>query len=244
MQYFMLASAIMAALGGVMALAFRVVRLPRGSQGKRGATSARTATTREPTQVLLNHVTNEYKRHTMALREAQNLRRARNEPEALFRLVNERIQHAEAARRLGQHVQPTLGGRVRQWIDQARLDVMADTVRREVAEVRLPTQSRPLTQGRGLGRLITWARGGPQMGAPHELALYHRDQREHYRLAMVQARRFVREQKQAEARASLATEQTHHLRMSRALKGRFASGLADGVSNDGATDPALTAILN
>jgi Cu2+-containing amine oxidase len=180
----------------------------------------------------------------MALREAQNLRRARNEPEALFRLVNERIQHAEAARRLGQHVQPTLGGRVRQWIDQARLDVMADTVRREVAEVRLPTQSRPLTQGRGLGRLITWARGGPQMGAPHELALYHRDQREHYRLAMVQARRFVREQKQAEARASLATEQTHHLRMSRALKGRFASGLADGVSNDGATDPALTAILN
>jgi hypothetical protein len=244
MQYFMLASAIMAALGGVMALAFRVVRLPRGFQGKRGATSARTAATREPTQVLLNHVTNEYKRHTVALREAHNLRRARNEPEALFRLVNERIQHAEAARRLGQHVQPTLGGRVRQWIDQARLDVMADTVRREVAEVRLPTQSRPLTQGRGLGRLITWARGGPQMGAPHELALYHRDQREHYRLAMVQARRFVREQKQAEARASLATEQTHHLRMSRALKGRFASGSAVGVSNDGVTDPSLSAILN
>jgi hypothetical protein len=32
--------------------------------------------------------------------------------------------------------------------------------------------------------------------------------------------------------------------MSRALKGRFASGLADGVSNDGATDPSLSAILN
>lgn len=244
MQYFMLASAIMAALGGMMALAFRVVRLPQRSQGKRGATSARRATTHEPTQVLLNHVTDEYKRHTMALREAQDLRRARNEADALFRLVNERIQHAEAARRLGQHVLPSLGGRVRQWIDQARLDVMADTVRREVAEVRLPTQSRPLTQDRGLGRLITWARGGPQMGAPHELVLYHRDQREHYRLAKVQARRFVRDQKQAEARAILAMEQTHHLRMSRALKGRFAPGLVDGVSNDGVTDPGLTAFLN
>ncbi|HEX8728748.1 MAG TPA: hypothetical protein VF739_09015 [Ktedonobacterales bacterium] len=244
MQYFMLASALMAALGGVMALAFRVVRLPRGSQGKRGATSARTATTREPTQILLNHVTDEYKRHTLALREAQNLRRARDEANALFRLVNERIQHAEAARRLGQHVQPTLGGRVRQWIDQTRLDVMVDNVRREVAEVRLPTQSRPLTQDRGLGRLITWVRGGPQIGAPHELALYHRDQREHYRLAMIQARRFVREQKQAEAGSVLSMEQAHHLRMSRALKGRFAAGGTDGVLNDGATDPSLTAILN
>ena len=244
MEYFMLASAVMAALGGVMALAFRVVRLPQGNPGKRSATSARRAATREPTQVLLNHVTDEYKRHTVALREAQNLRRARNETEALFRLVNERIQHAEAARRLGQHVQPTLGGRVRQWLDQARLDLLADTVRREVAETRLPTQSRPLTQGNGFSRLITWARGGPQDGAPYELELYHRDQREHYRLAMVQARRFVREQRAAEARASLATEQAHHLRLTRALKGRFSLGLRDLPLDEGATDPALTAILN
>ncbi|HZC04047.1 MAG TPA: hypothetical protein VE338_00245 [Ktedonobacterales bacterium] len=250
MEIFMLAGALVATLGGVMALAFRVVRLPKGKSGKAGARTAK-AGSREPVQVLLNHVTDEHTRHTLALREALDLRRSRNEAEARARLLNERILHVEAARRLGQHVQPTIGGRVRQWLDQARLDILVDTVRREVADVRfgaVPTL--PLAGERGLGRLITWARGGPKVGAAHDLALYHREQREHYRLAVIQARRLARDQRQADARSHLATEQAHHLRVSRDLKRRLQpdsgpnSGLHDGADLYGATDPALTAILN
>ncbi len=245
MDIFMLAGALVATLGGVMALAFRVVRLPKGNVGKAGARMAPKSGSREPTQVLLNHVTDEYKRHTMALREALDLRRARNETEARTRLLNERILHVEAARRLGQFVQPTVGGRVRQWIDQARLDLLVDTVRREVAGVRFPSaQTRPLTREGRVVRLITWARGGPRMGAAHDLALYHREQREHYRLAVVQARRLARERRQGDARSHIATEQAHHLRVSRDLRPRFEPISVAGPDLDGATDPALTAILS
>ena len=252
MEMFMLAGALVAALGGMSALAFRVVRLPLG---KRGRSSKRTAVTSrqamqvgprsEPTQVLLIHVMNEYKRHTQALREALDLRRSRNDAEAFARLLNERILHVEGARTLSQFVEPTIGGRVRQWLDSARLDMLADTVRREVAEIRLPTgATRPLAGESALTRFITWARGGPQTGAPHALATYHREQREHYRLAMSQARRLVREQRQDRARSFLATEQAHHLRANRDLKRQFQPGPAASADAYGATDPALTAILN
>jgi hypothetical protein len=251
MEILMLAGALIAALGGMSALAVRVVRLPlgkRGRSGKRPVIAAGQATqvgAREPTNVLLIHVTNEYKRHTQALREALDLRRSRNEAEAFARLLNERILHVEAARTLGQFVAPTIGGRVRQWLDSARLDVLADTVRREVAEVRLPTgATRPLAGERALARFITWARGGPQTGAPHALATYHREQREHYRLAMSQARRLVREQRQDRARSFLATEQAHHLRANRDLKAQFQPGPDTDANTYGSTDPVLTAILN
>ncbi|HEY7850526.1 MAG TPA: hypothetical protein VIC27_10710 [Ktedonobacterales bacterium] len=254
MDPIMLTGALIVALGGVMALAFRVVRLPLSKRGKASHAGARPAITRdgaakvgprEPAQALLIHVTDEYKRHTMALREALDLRRARNEAEALNRLLTERILHVEAARTLSQFIQPTLGGRVRQVIDQTRLDWLAESVRREVAEARFPTtQSRPLSGERALTRFITWARGGPQVGAPHELATYHRDQREHYRLAMTQARRFVREQRQADARSRLTSEQAYHLRASRELKRQLQSTPDAGSELFGATDPALTAILN
>jgi hypothetical protein len=251
MDMLMLAGALIATLGGVMALAFRVVRLPLGKPGKPGARpvaireQAVKGGPREPTHILLIHVTDEYKRHTMALREALDLRRSRNEAEALTRLLNERILHVEAARGLGQFIQPTIGGRVRQLFDQARLDWLMDTVRREVAEVRFPsTQTRPLAGERALSRLITWARGGPQVGAPHELATYHREQREHYRLAMIQARRLAHERRQSDALSRLAAEQAYHLRVSRDLKRQFQSAPGDGADTYGATDPALTAVLN
>jgi hypothetical protein len=251
MEMFMLAGALVATLGGVMALAFRVVRLPLGKSGKPGVRPVATREQaakggpREPTHVLLIHVTDEYKRHTMALREALDLRRSRNDAEALTRLLNERILRAEAARRLGEFVQPTLGGRLRQWLDQAWLDVLVDTVRREVAEVRFPTtQTRPLASERTLSRLITWARGGPATGAPHVLATYHREQREHYRLAMTQARRLANARRQSDARSCLAAEQAYHLRVSRDLKRQFQPGPGEGADTYGATDPALTAVLN
>ncbi len=250
MEILMLAGALVAALGGMSALAFRVVRLPLGKRdrsGKRpvGASgqAMQVGPRSEPTNVLLIHVTNEYKRHTQALRDALDLRRSRNEAEAFARLLNERILHVEAARTLSQFVAPTIGGRVRQWLDSARLDVLADTVRREVAEVRLPTgATRPLAGERALTRFITWARGGPQTGAPHALATYHREQREHYRLAMSQARRLLREQRQDRARSFLATEQAHHLRANRDLKRQFQPG--SDADTYGATDPTLAAILN
>lgn len=254
MEILMLAGALVAALGGMSALAFRVVRLPLGKRGQPGKAGARPALgagqampigAREPTTILLIHVTNEYKRHTQALREALDLRRSRNEAEAFARLLNERILHVEAARTLSQFVAPTIGGRVRQWLDAARLDILADTVRREVAEVRLPTgATRPLAGEHALTRFITWARGGPQTGAPHALATYHREQREHYRLAMGQARRLLREQRQDRARSFLATEQAHHLRANRDLKRQFQPGPDTDANTYGATDPTLTAILN
>ncbi len=248
MELFMLAGAVIAALGGVMTLAFRVVRLPVGKPAAHSATVRKQASKvspREPAQVLLAHVTDEHKRHTLALREALDLRRARNEAEALHRLHFERILQVEAARKLGQFVQPTIGGRLRQWIDQARLDVLADSVRREVEAVRFPaTQTRPLAGERALTRFITWARGGPQVGAAHELATYHRDQREHYRLAMAQARRMLREQRQSDALSRLAAEQTYHLRANRSLKLSLQSAPGDAPDGSSMTDPALTAILN
>lgn len=245
MDMLMLTGIVIATIGGMLTLAFRVVRLPLGGQRARQTTNRAQPTTgqREPTQILLNHVTDEYKRHSMALREAQNLRRARNELEAMSQLLNERIKHAEAARKLGRFVQPTFGGRVRQWLDQTRLDVLADTVRREVEEVRLPaTPTRPLNGERAFTRFVTWARGGPQTGAPQELVAYHRNQREHYRMAMVHARRFLREGRQADALTRLVAEQSHHLRVTRDLKRQFQPG--DGPDGAGATDPALSAILN
>jgi hypothetical protein len=254
MDVLMLTGAMVAALGGMLALAFRVVRLPQGKASKAGArpVAAREQVSkmekvnpRESTQVLLNHVTDEYKRHTVALREALDLRRSRNESEALTRLLNERIHQVEAARKLGQFVQPTVGGRLRQWIDQARLDLLVDTVHREVAEVRLPAaQTRPLAGERAFNRFVTWMRGGPQVGAPRDLELYHREQREHYRLAMAQAHRLVSERRLADAHTQLAHEQTYHLRASRALKGRFHLGSGDGSDAHGLTDPTLTAVLN
>lgn len=246
MDMLMLTSAIIAALGGVMALAFRVVRLPMGKPSARPATTRKQAAKvdpREPTQVLLIHVTGEYKRHTQALREALDLRRARSDAEAFTRLLNERVLHMEAARKLGQFVQPTVGGRFRQWFDQARLDLMVDTVRREVAEVRHPAgQTQPLAGERAFSRFITWMRGGPEVGAPQELVVYHREQRQHARMAMTEARRIVRERRIADAQARLAVEQAYHLRMSRSLR-RQVQG-SDGADSFGVTDPTLTAILN
>lgn len=245
MDMLMLTGIVIATIGGMLTLAFRVVRLPLGGQRARQATNRAQPTNgrREPAQILLNHVTDEYKRHTAALREAKDLRRSRNELEAMSQLLNERIKHAESARKLGRYVQPTFGGRMRQWFDQARLDVLADTVRREVEAVRVPaTPTRPLNGERAFTRFVTWARGGPQTGAPQELVAYHRSQREHYRIAQVHARRFVQKGHQAEALIRLATEQTHHLHMTRDLKRQFQPG--DGPDGSGGTDPALSAILN
>ncbi|HEX8997600.1 MAG TPA: hypothetical protein VF812_16355 [Ktedonobacterales bacterium] len=245
MDMLILTSAMITALGGMLALAFRVVRLPSSKARTRPqATGKRTSklNPNDPTQVLLAHVTDEHKRHTQALREALDLRRARNEAEALTRLLNERILHTEAARKLGAFVQPAVGGRFRQWLDQARLDLMVDTVRREVAEVRLPAQTQPLTGERAFSRFITWMRGGPEVGAPQELVAYHRDQRQHYRLARAEARRIARERRTADAQTRLAAEQAYHLRVSRSLKRYGQTG--DGADALGVTDPNLTAILN
>ncbi len=181
----------------------------------------------------------------MALREALGLRRSGNEGEALDRLLRERIQHVDAARRLGQFVQPGIGGRVRQWYDQARLDLLADSTRREVAEARIPSGStRPLSREGALSRLATWARGGPRGGAAPEVARDHRAQRERYRRAKAQARRYVRAQRQAEALAHLASEQAHHLRASRDLKRQFQPASVADADDYCPTDPAQTVILN
>lgn len=241
MDMLMLAGALIATLGGVMALAFRVVRLPQGLRTGPANKQVVKMNPREPAQVLLVHMTDEYKRHTVALREALDLRRARNEAEAMTRLLNERILHAEAARMLARFVQPTIGGRVLQWVEQTRLNVVADAVRREVAEARIPAPSQPLTREGAFVRFTQWARGGPRTGAPEALVLYHRAQREHYRMEMARARRIVAKRRTADALPRLAAEQTYHLRAMRDLKRQTQPG--DGPDGAGATDPTLTAIL-
>lgn len=222
MPWIMLPVALIATLGGMFALAFRVVRPPSGKRGARPATTgakARKSAAREPTQALLDHMTDEYKRHTRAFRKARDLRRARNEIEARSRLLRERIDLIDIARPLGRWTQPTFGGRVRQWIDQTRLELLADTVRREVAEARVPSvNSRPLTGERVVSRVITWARGGPQTGAAHLLVEYHRERRDHYRDERTEARRIAREGNVQAAQAAFANEQMALVRTSQALK--------------------------
>lgn len=222
MPWIMLPVALIAALGGVFALAFRVVRPPSGKRSARPATTgaqARKSAPREPTQALLNHMTDEYKRHTRAFREARDLRRARNEAEARVRLLRERITVMDVARSLGRWIPPTLGGRVRQWIDQTRLEFAADTVRREVAEARMPSiHSRSLAGERVVSRVITWARGGPQTGAAHLLVEYHRRQRDYYRYRMAEARRIARAGNVADAQAAFGAEQMELVRTSQTLK--------------------------
>jgi hypothetical protein len=235
----MLLSVIAITLAGAATLAFRVVRVPESKAAKRGQAAAATARMdpRQPAMALHASMADEYRHHTMGLREALNLRRARNEAEAQTRLLNERVRHAMAARDLSRLIRPTVGGRLRRWVDQAWLDVYVDRVRREVAEVRMPSQTRPLSGESTLGRLITWAQGGPRAGYAHDLAEYHRAQRTHYRLAVAQAKRLAQEGKQDEAGARLADERDFHLRMAREL-GRL-SGVGGATGPLTLTDPEL-----
>ncbi|MDE3230465.1 MAG: hypothetical protein KGO05_11335 [Chloroflexota bacterium] len=222
MPWIVLPVALIATLGGLFALAFRVVPAPSGKRGARPATTgakARKSAPREPTQALLDHMTDEYKRHTLALREARDLRRARSEAEALARLLRERVTVMETARSLGRWTQPAFGGRVRQWIDQTRLELMIDTVRREVAEAHMPSvRSQPLAGERVVSRVITWARGGPQTGAAHMLVEYHRQQRGHYRRELTAARRIAQAGDMQAAQRAFDAEQMELVRMSQTLK--------------------------
>ena len=229
-------------LAGAATLAFRVVRVPERKATNRGQAAAATARMdpRQPAMALHAGMADEYRHHTVALREALNLRRARNETEAQTRLLNERVRHAMAARDLSRFIRPAVGGRLRRWIDQAWLDMYVDRVRREVAEVRMPSQTRPLSGESMLGRLITWAQGGPRAGYAHDLVEYHRAQRTHYRLAMAHAKRLAQQGKQDEAGARLADERDFHLRMAREL-GRM-SGVGGATGPLTLTDPELPAV--
>lgn len=238
MEMLMLPVALVAALGGMFALAFRVVRLPLGKRGARPAATrkqvAKRVDPREPTQALLIHMTEEYKRHTRALRDARDLRRSRSEAEAFSRLLDERIFAVEAARTLGRFAQPSFVGRMFHWADLARLDVLADTVRRENADFRMPSgRTRPLAGERGVSRWITWARGGPQAGAAFVLEQFHYDQRDHFRRHMAEARRLVRERRHAEALMRLANEQSRCVRAVHDLKSDLQS-LVAGASSESA----------
>lgn len=220
-------------------LAFRVVRTP-GRKTARPAPQTPRMDPRKPADALHKSMTREYQRHTMALRVALDLRRARNESEALNRLLAERVLHAVAARDLGRFIRPVLGVQMLKFVDRARLDVYADRVRREVTDFRAPGLTRPLARGSVVSQLITWIKGGPRAGYAHDLVEYHRDQREHYRLAMAQARQIVLEGAEDEAQTRLVAEQAYHLRAARAL-GR-ALGLGGSTGPLGLTDPELTAV--
>lgn len=235
MELFILPVALVAALGGMFALAFRVVRLPLGKRSARPAATrkqvAKKVDPREPTQALLIHMTDEYKRHTQALRDARDLRRSRSEAEAFSRLLDERVFAIEAARKLGRLMQPSFIGRMLRVYDLARLDWLADAVRRENADFRMPSaHTRPLAGERGVSRWITWARGGPQTGAAYLLERYHHDQRGFYRRRMAEVRRLVREQRTAEALTYLMNEQSHCERVVHNLKSDLQSLVTDGSS--------------
>ncbi len=214
------------ALASAATLAFRVVRVPRSNAATRGPAGSQTTRmdASSSTAALLKHMADEYQRHTSGLRVAMNLRRARNETEAQTRLLNERVRHAVAARHLARFIRPTTGGRLRVWMDQAWLDRYVDRVRHEVNAVRVPGQTRPLTSERALRRIITWIQGGPRTGYASDLVAYHRLQREHYRLAMAQARRLARENRRDEAQTQLGHEKDYHQRVERDLGEQF--GLA------------------
>ena len=116
---------------------------------------------------------------------------------------------------------------MRQLFDQARLDWLADTVRRENTEFRLPSaRTRSLAGERAVSRWITWARGGPETGAAYLLERYHADQRDHYRRHMAAARRLAREQRTAEALTYLVNEQSHCERSIHDLKSDLQSLVA------------------
>lgn len=235
MEMLMLPVAVIATLGGMFALAFRVVRLPLGQRSARPAVTRKQAEKkvdpREPTQALLIHMTNEYERHTRALRDARDLRRSRSEAEAFSRLLNERIFAIEAARKLGRLMQPSFVGRVLRVYDLARLDLLADAVRRENAEFRMPSaHTRPLAGERGMTRWITRARGGSETDATYLLERYHHDERGHFRRHMAEARRLVRERRQAEAMTHLMNEQSRCERAVHNLKRDLQALAESGVS--------------
>jgi hypothetical protein len=214
-----LLGAMVFALAGAATLAFRVVRVPQSNAATRNPASSRSprANAGQSTAALQKHMTDEFQRHTIGLREALNLRRARNEPEAQTRLLNERVRHAVAARDLARFIRPTSGGRLRKWMDQAWLDMYVDRVRREVAAIRVPNHTRPLAGEGALRRMITWIQGGPRAGYASDLVSYHRIQRAHYRMAMAQARKLARENRQDEAQTRLWNEQDFHMRVEREL---------------------------
>jgi hypothetical protein len=217
-------------LAGAATLAFRVVRVP-GNGATRDA--APRVSANHPAAMLLNKMSAEYQRHTIALREALNLRRARNEAEAQTRLLNERVRHAVAARDLARIARPASGWLVIRLWDQAALDRYVDRVRREVATVRVPGQTRPLTREGALRRAMTWALGGPRVGFASDLVEYHRGQREHYRLAMTNARRLTRAGSASEAQTQLWNEQDFHMRSAQELGEMF------GITQSG-TGPLAT----
>ncbi|HEX9036924.1 MAG TPA: hypothetical protein VF808_08015 [Ktedonobacterales bacterium] len=225
------------ALASAATLALRVVRVPRG-RGMRAPAGRQPARmdTSKPATALVAHLEDELQRHTMGLREALNLRRARNEPEAQTRLLNARVRHAVAARALGRVIHPTAGGRLRRWMDQAWLDMYVDRVRREVGAVRVPGQTRPLAGEPALRRLVTWITGGPRAGYASDLVDYHRAQRAHARMALVQARRLVQANRQDEAQTQLWNEQDFHMRAERELGAMFAP-----IAPAGATSGSLPA---
>lgn len=239
MEIMALLGAVTIALAGAATLAFRVVRVP-GRKAVHTARQALRMDPRQPADALHKSMAREYQRHSVALREALNLRRARNESEAQTRLLNERVRHAVAARDLGRFTRPAVGGRLRRWMDQAWLDVYVDRVRREVAEVRVPGQSRPLSGEPALRQLITWIQGGPRSGYAHDLVEYHRLHREHYRLATAQARQIAQEGAEDEAQTRLAAEQAYHLRAARELGRTFGLGGSTGPLS--LTDPELAAV--
>lgn len=233
MEILTLLGAITIALASAATLAFRVVRVPRGRgtrapAGRTGSRSPRMAAhldANQPALALVKHLEDELRRHTAGLREAHNLRRARNEAEAQTRLLNARVRHAVAARDLGRVIRPTTGGRLRRWMDQAWLDMYVDRVRREVAAVRVPGQTRPLNSERTLRRLVTWVTGGPRVGFAADLVEYHRAQRAHARMALAQARQLAIANRQDEAQTQLWHEQDYHVRAEREL-GRMVAPVA------------------
>ncbi len=221
-----LLGAMAVALASATALAFRVVRTPRSDAAKRGPAGSRASqlATGSSTAALLKHVTDERQRHTAALRVALSLRRARNETEAKTRLLNERVRHAVAVRDLARSIRPTGTGRLFRWMDQAWLDMYVDRVRREVNAVRVPGQTSPLATEGMWRRFIIRIQGGARIGFASDLVAYHRLQREHYRLAVIQARKLARDNRQDEAQTQLWGERDYHERIERELGELFNQG--------------------
>lgn len=172
----------------------------------------------------------EHQRHTIALREALNLRRARNDHEAQTRLLNERVRHAVAARDLARRIRPSSGGLLRRWASQAWLDIYVERVRREVGAVRVPGQTQPLTRESALRRIVVWAQGGPRVGYASDLVEYHRSQRAHYRLAKVSATRLARNGRHDEAMTQFWNEQDFHMRSAHDLGEMFGAESRPGPS--------------
>ena len=228
MPFLTLLGAITLALAGAATLAFRVVRVPRGRStrapaGNRIPRKETRLDVSQPANALVKVLEDELQRHTLGLREALNLRRARNEAEAQTRLLNARVRHAVAARNLGRVIRPTSGLRLLRWMDQTWLEMYVERVRREVAAVRVPGQTRPLTGDPALRRLVTWVMGGPRVGFAADLVEYHRAQRAHARMALAQARRLATAQRQDEAQTQLWNEQAYHMRAERELGRMFAA---------------------